>query len=193
MEIPFRKRYTLRVQPKVASANLRSKAEIHRLRSSSGFKTCAPRCQHVDGPPKLGPFSRRGLSRAAAVRVLVVEDFAPYRRFICSTLANLAGLQVIGEVSDGLEAVQKAQDLQPDLILLDVGLPTLNGIEAARRIRQRAPEAKIIFVSQESSADVVQAALNLGARGYVVKEKAASDLRAAVEAVLAGNTFVSDS
>lgn len=133
------------------------------------------------------------MSRAIAVRVLVVEDFAPYRRFICSTLANLAGLQVIGEVSDGLEAVQKAQELQPDLILLDIGLPTLNGIEAARRIRQLAPKSKIIFVSQESTADVVQVALSLGASGYVVKGKAAADLRAAVEAVLAGSTFVSSS
>lgn len=191
MEIASRKRYTLRVQPKVASADLYSNPEIQRLRSSSGFKTCARECQQVDGPPKLGPFSRRGLSRATAVRVLIVEDFAPYRRFICSTLANLTGLEVISEASDGLEAVQKAQELQPDLILLDIGLPTLNGIEAARRIRQLAPKSKIIFVSQESSADVVQAALSLGASGYVVKGKAATDLRAAVEAVLAGNTFVS--
>jgi DNA-binding NarL/FixJ family response regulator len=129
-------------------------------------------------------------AKVSSVRVLVVEDFAPYRRFISSTLAGMRDLQVIGEVSDGLEAVQKAEVLKPDLILLDIGLPTLNGIEAARRIRKLAPESKIIFVSQESSADVVQAALDLGARGYVVKANAASDLVAAVEAVLSGKTFV---
>jgi DNA-binding NarL/FixJ family response regulator len=131
------------------------------------------------------------LSRPTSVRVLVVEDFAPYRRFICSTLASLGGLQIISEVSDGLEAVRKAEELRPDLILLDIGLPSLNGMEAARRIRKLSLESKIIFVSQESSADVVQAALDLGAQGYVVKAHAGTDLIAAVEAVLSGKSFVS--
>lgn len=98
---------------------------------------------------------------------------------------------MICEVSDGLEAVQKAEELKPDLILLDVGLPTLNGIDAAREIRKLAPESKIIFLSQECSAEVVQAALDLGARGYVLKITAASELLAAVEAVLRGDQFVS--
>jgi DNA-binding NarL/FixJ family response regulator len=133
----------------------------------------------------------RAETRVSSVRVLVVEDFVSFRRFISSTLAGIRDLQVIGEVSDGLEAVQKAEVLKPDLILLDIGLPTLNGIEAARQIRKLAPESKIIFVTQESSADVVQTALNLGARGYVVKANAASDLVAAVEAVLLGKTIVS--
>jgi DNA-binding NarL/FixJ family response regulator len=100
-------------------------------------------------------------------------------------------LQVIGEVSDGLEAVQKSAELQPDLVLLDIGLPSLNGIEAARQIRKLGREPKIIFLSQESSANVVQEALSLGAQGYVVKAVAASKLLAAVEAVLRGETFVS--
>ena len=126
-----------------------------------------------------------------SVRVLVVEDFAPYRRFISSTLAGIRDLQVIGEVSDGLEAVQKAEELKPDLILLDIGLPSLNGIEAARCIRKLSPNSKIIFVSQESSTDVLQTALDLGAMGYVVKARAGSELFAAVEAVLSGKTFVS--
>jgi CheY-like chemotaxis protein len=99
-------------------------------------------------------------------------------------------LQVIGEVTDGLEAVQKAQDLQPDLILLDIGLPKLNGIEAARRIRKLSPKSKILFVSQESSADLVQEALRTGACGYVVKTDAGSELLTAVSAVLRGENFV---
>ena len=115
----------------------------------------------------------------------------PFRRFICSTLEKRPELQVVYEVSDGLEAVQKAEELKPDLILLDIGLPTLNGIEAARQIRNLAPESKIVFVSQESSADVVQAALGVGAWGYVVKTRAESDLLAAVETVLSGRQFVS--
>jgi DNA-binding NarL/FixJ family response regulator len=128
----------------------------------------------------------------SSIRVLVVEDFAPFRQFIRSTLAQRPGLQVVCEVSDGLEAVQKAEELKPELILLDLGLPTLNGFEAARHIRKLAPESKIIFVTQEFSLDVVQAGLNLGARGYVVKTRAANDLLPAVEAVLEGRHFVSD-
>jgi DNA-binding NarL/FixJ family response regulator len=123
--------------------------------------------------------------------VLVVEDFEPFRRFVCSMLRKTPELQVVCEVSDGLEAVQKAEELKPDLILLDIGLPTLNGIEAARQIRKLAPESKILFLSQESSADVVQEALNLGALGYVVKAHVGSDLLDAVEAVILGERFVS--
>ncbi len=107
------------------------------------------------------------------------------------TLQKRPELQIVGEVTDGLEAVQKAQQLQPDLILLDIGLPTLNGIEAARRIRKVSPESKIVLISQESSADVVQEALALGALGYVVKAHAGSELLAAVKAVLEGRQFVS--
>ena len=127
------------------------------------------------------------------VRILVVEDFVPFRQFVLSTLANMSDLQVIGEVSDGLEAVQRCVELQPDLILLDISLPSLNGIKAARQIRRLVPESKVIFLTQESSADVVQEALSLGARGYVVKIKAASELLTAVEAVLLGKMFVTGS
>jgi DNA-binding NarL/FixJ family response regulator len=127
----------------------------------------------------------------SAVRVLLVEDFEPFRRFICSTLHRDSKLQVVAVVSDGMEAVRRAEQLQPDLILLDVGLPTLTGIEAARLIRKLSPESKIIFVSQESSADVVEEAISLGARGYVVKTKAANDLLAAVQTVCEGKIFVS--
>ena len=99
-------------------------------------------------------------------------------------------MQVIGEASDGFEAVNQAEELQPDLILLDVGLPTLNGVEAARRIRKLSPESKILFVSQESSAAVVREALAEGAKGYVLKTDARRDLLTAVDAVLRGEQFV---
>jgi DNA-binding NarL/FixJ family response regulator len=128
---------------------------------------------------------------ASTVRVLVVDDYEPFRRFVCSTLGKRRGLQVIGEASDGLEAVRKAEELKPDLIVLDIGLPTLNGIEVARRIRKLCPECKILFMSQGSSADVAQEAFRLGALGYVVKAHAGSELLAAVEAVCQGRQFVS--
>ena len=131
------------------------------------------------------------MSRAAPARVLVVEDFEPFRRFILSTLASMPDLQVVGEVSDGMDAVRKAAELQPDLILMDIGLPSLNGIEAARQIRKLDPEPKIIFLSQESSPDVVQEAVSLDTCSYVLKTKAGSDLFAAVDAVLDGVRFVS--
>jgi DNA-binding NarL/FixJ family response regulator len=127
----------------------------------------------------------------STVRVLVVDDYEPFRRFINSVLAKRPALQIVGEASDGLEAVRRAEELKPDLILLDIGLPSLNGIDVARQVRKLAPESKIIFVSQESSPDVMQVALNLGAWGYVVKAQAGSDLLAAVDAVLLGNHFVS--
>ena len=121
----------------------------------------------------------------------MVDDYEPFRRFLCSTLRKRPGLQIVGEVSDGLEAVHKAGELRPHLIVLDIGLPTLNGIEAARQIRKLAPESKILFVSQESYADVVQEALALGALGYVVKAHAGSELLAAVGAVLGGRQYIS--
>ena len=104
--------------------------------------------------------------------VLVVEDYEPFHRFICSTLGKRPELQIVGEALDGLQAVQKAEELQPNLILLDIGRPTLNGIEAACRISQLVPAAKVLFVSQNNDADVVKTALSNGAKGYVRKENA---------------------
>ena len=127
------------------------------------------------------------------VTILVVDDFEPFRRFVCPILEREAGLRIIGEASDGLTAVQKIEELQPDLILLDIGLPGLNGMEVARRASKLAPNARILFVSQESSFDVVHQALGLGALGYVHKQHGASELIGAVKTVLAGRQFISSS
>jgi DNA-binding NarL/FixJ family response regulator len=127
------------------------------------------------------------------IRVLVVEDSETFRNFICSTLRERPELQIVGEDTDGLQALQRADELQPDLILLDIGLPSLNGIEVARQVRKLSPKSKVLFVSQEFSADVVWEALGTGAHGFVVKIDAGSELLKGVSAVLRGDQFVSRS
>jgi DNA-binding NarL/FixJ family response regulator len=129
--------------------------------------------------------------KTSTVRVLVVDDYQPWRRYVSSEIQKRPGLQVVGEASDGLEAVKKAEELQPDVILLDIGLPYLNGMEAARRVRKLSPMSKILFLSQNYSLDLAAEALSTGASGYIVKSNAASDLLPAVEAALLGNQFVS--
>jgi DNA-binding NarL/FixJ family response regulator len=141
----------------------------------------------------LDPLDARGVTMAllmALIKILVVDDYEPFCELIYAMLQR-PEFQVVGQVSDGLEAVQSAQELQPDLILLDVSLPSLNGLEAAKRIRELAPSSKILFISQESDCDVVQEALGLGALGYVHKSRAQTELWPAIEAVLAGRQFVS--
>jgi len=99
-------------------------------------------------------------------------------------------VQIIAEASDGIEAVQMARQLQPSLILLDIALPKQNGIAAALQIRELAPQSKIIFVTQETSVDIVKEAIALGAMGYVVKIKVQSELLKAIDAVLEGKQFI---
>lgn len=125
------------------------------------------------------------------VRILVVEDYEPFRHFVSLIIQEVPELQIISAVSDGLKAVQTAQELQPDLILLDVCLPRLNGLEAARRIRELAPGSKILFVSQEASAGVVQEAFRSGAWAYVLKSDAGVELLTAIHSVLRGEKFAS--
>lgn len=132
-----------------------------------------------------------GNRSGSLIPVLVVDDNEPFRRFVRATLSTKPELKIISEVSDGLEAVQKALELQPALIVLDIGLPGLNGIEAARRIRKLSPKSTILFLSQESSPEIIQEALCLGALGFVIKAHAAKDLLIAVEAVLRNEQFVS--
>ena len=121
--------------------------------------------------------------------ILVVDDFEGFRRFVCSVLQARREFRFT-EALNGLEAVQKAEKLQPDLVLLDIGLPDMNGLEVARRVRKLAPAAKILFLSQESSPDVVREALSLGALGYVHKPCSRTDLLPAIDAVLGGEQFV---
>jgi DNA-binding NarL/FixJ family response regulator len=131
------------------------------------------------------------ISNPSVIRILLVDDFAPWRRFVFAIARKEPGWYVISEAADGLEAVQKAERLRPDLILLDIGLPKLNGIEAARQIRKVAPNSKILFVSTHDYWEVVDEALNTGASGYLVKTDAGSELTKAVVAVFQGERYVS--
>jgi DNA-binding NarL/FixJ family response regulator len=122
------------------------------------------------------------MKQETPLRILVVDDFAEWRVRVRSMLQARPEWQVIGEACDGLEAVQRTSELQPDIVLLDIGMPILNGIEAAKRIRQDSPGSRIIFVTQESDADIRTAALATGADGYLLKANAMSELLPALEA-----------
>jgi DNA-binding NarL/FixJ family response regulator len=123
------------------------------------------------------------------IRILVVDDFEPFRQLVCSFLEERAEFQIIGQAVDGLDAIRKAGELQPDLILLDIGLPKMNGIAAAREIHKVVQKAKILFLTQETDPEIVKAAVDAGASGYVVKS--GNDLFEALEAVVRGRQFVS--
>jgi DNA-binding NarL/FixJ family response regulator len=126
---------------------------------------------------------------AQQVRILVVDDHEPFRRYVSSTLQEQANVRIIGEAEDGLQAVQQAKALQPAVIILDIGLPRLNGIEAARQIRHVAAQARIIFLTQETSPEVREEAWALGAWGYLIKAQAGTELVVAVQAVSQGRRF----
>ena len=127
------------------------------------------------------------------IRVLVVDDFPSWRRFVGHLLLEHPKFQIVAEASDGLEAIQKSEALQPSLILLDVSLPQLDGLEAARRINAIAPGSRILFVSENLCPAVICEAMQTGpsTRGYVIKSDAGSDLLPALEAVINGQKFVS--
>jgi len=130
---------------------------------------------------------RPGLS---AIRILVADDDKDWQSQIRSLLQARPEWQMVCEVLDGSEAVEKAEKLKPDIVLLESSLPNLNGIDAARRIRQLSPNSKILFLSMDNSSHVIQVALSTGAQGYVYKARAQSDLLPAIDAVLAGKEFV---
>ena len=123
------------------------------------------------------------------IRILLVDDHPVVRQGLKILLEGRSGWEVIGEASDGAEAVEKAKDLNPDVMVLDVTMPKMNGLEACRLLRRQAPQLEILFVTQHDSPQMMREALEAGARGYVVKSNAARDLLAAVEAVSQHRVF----
>lgn len=129
----------------------------------------------------------------ATFQVLVIDDHKAWRHFVIKVLDGLEGMLIIGEAADGLSGVQQAKRLRPDLITLDISLPHLNGIRAAKQIRVDSPHSKILCVSENRSLDIATEVLTVGASGYVVKSDAGSELLPAVKAVLSGKQFISSS
>ena len=125
-------------------------------------------------------------------RILLVDDFDLWRRLVCTILEKELDLQVVGEAKDGFEATQKVKELTPDLVLLEIDLREMNGLEVARRIRETVPSAKIVFLSHLSDADIIEAAMGEGAHGYIIKMNAGTGLLAAIMAILRGERDVSE-
>lgn len=125
------------------------------------------------------------------IRLVLVDDHEIARRGLRSVLSEDPGIEVVSEIGSGEDAIEKVRELHPDVVLLDISLPGVSGIEAANSMRQISPESRIIFVSQHDSPLIAKDALLTGAFGYVVKSDAGLDLLPAIEAVHAGHTFVS--
>ena len=124
------------------------------------------------------------------VRILVIDDVAFWREFVCSMLRNEPSFEIICEVVDGKQAILLAEQFHPTIALLDIGLPQINGIEAAVQIRHRAPKTRIVFLSEQRDVESIQAALDAGC-AYVLKSEAAKDLVAAIHSAIAGEAFIS--
>ena len=129
----------------------------------------------------------RVMTHSSFARILIVDDYPGWRAQVREILAAHPEWKIISEVSDGREAVREASELQPDIVVLDIALPLLNGIEAAKIIRQKSPKSRIVFLTQDNDSDLMKAALGLGQTSYVQKAKAATRLCDAVAASLGGD------
>jgi DNA-binding NarL/FixJ family response regulator len=123
------------------------------------------------------------------LRILVADDHEIVRRGLVSLLKTHPGWEVCAEAQDGRQAVEKAKELKPDVVILDIGMPDLNGLEATRQMLRDNPQSRILILTITDADEIVRAVLDAGARGFVLKSDAVRDLLAAVEALLSNKTF----
>jgi CheY-like chemotaxis protein len=178
------------------SRAIRGEARMQGERFHSLLRQAATLCEQsvtacVESQHIKAKFKGSVTARVSIPCVLVVDDYVRWRDTMCSMLKDCADCRLLCEAGDGIEAVQRATELKPQLILLDLQLPRLNGIEAARQITQFSPNSAILFVSLNNRADVVSEALSTGAKGYLLKVDAGKELWDAIEAVLQGKQYLS--
>lgn len=125
----------------------------------------------------------------ARTRLLIVDDHEVFRKGLRSLVESSADLEICGEASNGLEAVEAARKLLPDVIVMDISMPHMNGLEATKQIRKEIPQSRVLVLSQHDSSHIVTAAIEAGAAGYVTKSQVAHYLLVALEAVAAGQSF----
>jgi DNA-binding NarL/FixJ family response regulator len=129
----------------------------------------------------------------SVIRILVVDDWPEWQRFLQTKLAAECDFQIVGLANNGLEGVGQAAELQPDVVLMDLNMPVLNGLDATRRIREISPRSRVLFLSENRSDDVIWAAFESGAEGYILKSDSGSDLVAGIQALLENRQFLSSS
>jgi two-component system response regulator NreC len=139
------------------------------------------------------PQSTIGNRTSAAIRVLLAEDHTIVRKGLCALMADEPDIEVLAEAEDGREAVRLTEELHPDVVLMDLSMPGLNGLEATRQIKRRMPEVKVLVLTRHADKEYVLQILRAGASGYVVKRAAPGELVAAIRAVYQGESFLSPS
>jgi two-component system response regulator NreC len=140
----------------------------------------------------LDPADRREMARAM-IKVLVVDDHTIVRDGICALLALTPDLEVIGEASNGSEALKRIEDLSPDVVVMDMGMPVMGGLEATRRIRHEFPNVKVLVLTQYDDQEYVFPVIEAGALGFIIKTAASSDLATGIRSVHRGDSFLSPS